>query len=76
MNRIRGRKELPSRPEREFWRQFPELLIDDPEDMLNELIGLLRTAATTYWDNYDQYKRLWDGVNKAKQDKGVANRHR
>ena len=31
--------------EREFWGRFPDLNFDDPEDNLNEIIGILRNKA-------------------------------
>ena len=48
---VRGRKDRPSRKERLFWEKFPDLLIDDPdEEINNELIGLLRNMAQDYFE--------------------------
>lgn len=46
---IRGRKEPLTKAEKEFWERFSELCIDDPEDGLNELVGLLRETAKAYF---------------------------
>ena len=49
MKNIRGRKDRPSREERLFWNKFPELLMDDPEDINNDLIALIRRYAQIYF---------------------------
>lgn len=46
---IRGRTKPLSKLEKEFWDRFPDLLIDDPEDELNQIVGLLRTTTNHYF---------------------------
>ena len=49
-DKYRGRKNPPSRKECLFWDKFPELLMDDPEEEINnELIGILRNTAIEYF---------------------------
>ena len=45
----RGRKDRPSREERLFWDKFPELLMDNSEDINNNLIRVIRDFAQLYF---------------------------
>ena len=47
--KIRGRKNLLSKTEKEFWERFPELSSDDPEDDHNKIISILRNTAIKYF---------------------------
>ncbi len=52
---VRGKKGRPSRKERLFWEKFPDLLMDDPdEEINNELIGLLRNVAQDYFKRTEE----------------------
>ena len=46
---VRGTLKMPSRNERAFWDRFPELLLDDKEDIHNDLIGNLRNMSISHW---------------------------
>lgn len=48
-DKFRGRKDKQSKEEYLFWEMFPELLMDDPEDSNNELIGMLRNMTQDYF---------------------------
>ena len=48
---IRGKINPLSKLEREFWNRFPALTSDDPEDNLNEIIGIMRAAAVKYFES-------------------------
>jgi len=54
---IRGKKERPSKLQYEFYKKFPQLLCDDPEDEHNELIRILRNTAFNYFKKLDGEKK-------------------
>lgn len=51
MSNYRGRAIAPSRDKRDFWDEFPGLLLDDKEVPYNDLIEKLRNTAIDYWRN-------------------------
>jgi len=57
---VRGRKEPSTKLERIFWQEFPNLLIDDPDERLNGIIGTLRNAAVKYFE--DKNSRQLDAL--------------
>ena len=53
--KIRGRKKLLSKTEKEFWERFPELSSDDPEgDQHSQIISILRNTAIKYFKIKEQ----------------------
>lgn len=61
---MRSRERRTSREERLFWGRFPSLLFDDPEDELNELVGILRRTANKYFKDKEDKDAIQDKTKR------------
>jgi len=52
---MKGRKDPITKLEQEFWKRFPGLLADDPEDKLNDIIGFLRFISHNYFKYMEKH---------------------
>ena len=57
----RGRIDLPSKYELEFWVKYRFLLTDDPEEKYNHIVSVMRHVAELYFQGYDSNNKSADG---------------